>query len=1369
MTRSPNQRSVGHGNQFLRPLASLLTALGLVFGVPLALVLFVGWPLPSEIPTWDGFTEALEQQGITYEVLTNALAVVVWLAWAPLVWAILVEAVAVSRGRAARQVHAWPGAQYLARKLVASAALLATSVGGMRGAAADPLDPLVSLNADNVTVAEAEAPPDAYGPDLRLPPDGLTDPETGDPVEAGGQGWRSGETVAVPDPAGSASGSMGSSSVQTSATSASAVAQPSTSDPEPEIVHMTERGDTFWGLAERYLDSGMRWREIRDHNAGRAVAGGRVLAGNEDHLEEGWRIVIPAESESAPDVAPSKTRDGSGSPGAGSIDGDVDGMVSLQGDPNGGDGQLGDPPGSSNDPSVATVDVQPGDHFWALAERQLEDAWGRPVTADEIAPYWQQLVAANLDDLTSGDPDLVYPGEQFSAPPAPPAPEGSTAVEEPAEPAEPPAQAEEPSADAEAGTADGTATTPGSGDALDSESAPEESDTGATTSPGAAEVEEPPVETEEPPAEAEEPSADAGDASSESSSSGEASPAPGEDTGAVLDSSEELDTGDSSVDAADDDDVADDDESPSIPAVVPFGASAALAGLLLVSLRRRRLARRRLLQPGVVVEPRPEEDARLEREFALGARDVLDTVAATSRGYGAALASNPDLPLVTGMTVSPALDVVVHLAEPAVPEVPFEKGPASDRWELYLDELDLDPEFGPGPDQSVSVLDTPTVVGRTDEGDWVLVDLESIGAVEIDGDVRVASDLVRSIVAELALQPQAERMVDITVVGVDGLSSDVLEQGVVTFDYLDEDLVRRVERVAAETDSLQAHRGAAARAQGLPRDGLFVTVVALGGTTPPDPMLLERLAAAATPGGRGVAVVAVGAIGAGATRVLVDDAGQAHIPHMGVTVNAVQLAPENLQRVEQLLADEPEYYRPAPEEGVPPESWPEWRQWAMDDAPASEDDDWMGSWLSSSNGSVVGDLGNAGDEISGFQTTPPEPVPESVERVDEVDEANEEEAELSAHEVDTAEVEGLDDMAPPDLHVVGEGFEASTGPEPEREPLSLRDEPDWPDPRVRSAAGGPGGPGEATAGLDQDQRRFEASEAGAAESGEASEAAEGGVPAYQQPPWEFCVRIFGDHVVEDPDGEEISFRYGDNPNVPNKNTHRGPELLAYLALSGRAATAEEVRDHMWWDRPVALGTVNKLLYGTRKVLGGADLLSHAQEDPLSRYRLAPTVVTDVQLLTHALEYARAVANRQPSAAVDTLRAHLGAIEAVAFRNSHLGQGLMEWAAAYRVVDMVEQPVVEAALLMSRLSCERGRSGYFDALWAIDQGLRACPFNEALVRVAMEIEALLGNVDAVNHRYLTLATKLARDELEPEPDTSELRARLGGTSRLRSVG
>lgn len=1349
---------------FMRALASLLAALVLVVGVPVALVLAVGWPLPTEIPTWEGFRDALEQQGLTTDVLINALTVVVWLAWLPLTWAILVEAMAAGRGRVARHVHAWPGAQFVARRLVASATLLASSLAGAKPVPAEPLGPLV-IAADDVPPDELPGGPgDHIRLDLSDPGgsvSGVRLPEGNGGGSGGGglrSGWYAGTTFSGAEPGsggdrgaaarvavvgeylgaraygpvGGATGGdrsempdlrvgrdrqvQGSTARHTTVVSSNTTEGQGRGTTTPEVVHVTEKGDTFWGLAERYLSSGLRWREIRDHNVGQAVAPGVTMAPGEDHLQVGWRIVIPGTATSVtqgrvagPTVA--ATSDEGSTPSASDASAEEPGPSATA--------AMGNT--DAQDPNPPAVTIRPGDHFWGLAERRLEAAWGRPVTPEEVAPYWQQMVAANLDNLSSGNPDVIFPGEEFSVPTVPPSPGGPAPRD--------PGRSRGTGAGGDSGRDDGAA--PGDG----------------SPSPEGGTSAEAPVGEPRPDSEV-----------SNESSAAPAAPIP-TTVPAGVDNLEERDT-----EALDDqDELTDEDEDPSLlPVLVPFGASAALAGLLLFALGRRRQSRRRLLKPRQVIEPRSQEDARLEQQFARSAEDLHDTIGAASRAWGAALATNPGLPIVTGLVVSPALDVLVQLATAAEPEVPFEPGPASDRWELYLDELDLDPELGPGPDAAPPVLDTPVVLGRSAEGDWAVIDLESLGALEIDGNRRVASDLVRSIVAELAMQPQADRMVDITVVGVDGLSPDVHEQGVVTFDRLDEDLVRRVERVAAEADAMQPHRGAAARAQGFARDGLFVTVVALGGSGSPDPMLLQRLAAAATPGGRGVAVVAVGSLGPGAARVLVGEDGQGHIPHLGMTVDLAQLGADDLRRVERLLADEPEMW-PSEGDDAVPESWPQWpASWSEPDAADAAPGAWMGVWKDmlqdDASGGAMGvepdvDLDGAAAGLAGTadsyieaeahtapgQTSQPggvgfdEDAPEADLGAGTVPQTGEQ------RDQDVAEADGgmdVDDASAEPEH--GDGGRAMSGTQLQ-------------EPEVRE-------PDLAGFGVEAEQP-----DAGTAEEIASS------APAYEPPAWELCVRVFADHVVETPDGMQVSFKYGQNPDVPNKNAQRGPELVAYLALSGRAATAEEIRDNLWWDRPVALGTVNKLVYGARKVLGGAEYLSHAQEDPLGRYRLSPAIVTDAQLLVHALEHARLAANLDPDAAADVLRRHLATIETVAFRGGHLGQGLMEWASAYRIVDAVEQPVVEASLLLARLSCERGRSGYYDALWAIDQGLRACPFNEALVRMAMEIEALLGNTDAVNHRYLMLATRLARDELEPEPETSDLRARLGGTSRLRSAG
>lgn len=62
------------------------------------------------------------------------------------------------------------------------------------------------------------------------------------------------------------------------------------------------------------------------------------------------------------------------------------------------------------------VVAEPGDHLWKLAERRMTTALGRSPTEAEIAPYWVEVVEANRDRIRSGDPDLIFPGEQIALP-----------------------------------------------------------------------------------------------------------------------------------------------------------------------------------------------------------------------------------------------------------------------------------------------------------------------------------------------------------------------------------------------------------------------------------------------------------------------------------------------------------------------------------------------------------------------------------------------------------------------------------------------------------------------------------------------------------------------------------------------------------------------------------------------------------------------------------------------------------------------------------------------------------------------------------------------------------------------------------------
>ncbi len=67
--------------QLLRGLAALAATAVFTAGIPAGLIRYVGWPLPTRIPTLDEIQLAL-RSGIDPQLLVKTLAVVVWVAWA---------------------------------------------------------------------------------------------------------------------------------------------------------------------------------------------------------------------------------------------------------------------------------------------------------------------------------------------------------------------------------------------------------------------------------------------------------------------------------------------------------------------------------------------------------------------------------------------------------------------------------------------------------------------------------------------------------------------------------------------------------------------------------------------------------------------------------------------------------------------------------------------------------------------------------------------------------------------------------------------------------------------------------------------------------------------------------------------------------------------------------------------------------------------------------------------------------------------------------------------------------------------------------------------------------------------------------------
>lgn len=70
------------------------------------------------------------------------------------------------------------------------------------------------------------------------------------------------------------------------------------------------------------------------------------------------------------------------------------------------------PTGESPEAASDRVTVRPGDHFWKLSAHKLESSG----VASPVGPYWRRVVDANKDNIRSGDPDLIFPGEVIELP-----------------------------------------------------------------------------------------------------------------------------------------------------------------------------------------------------------------------------------------------------------------------------------------------------------------------------------------------------------------------------------------------------------------------------------------------------------------------------------------------------------------------------------------------------------------------------------------------------------------------------------------------------------------------------------------------------------------------------------------------------------------------------------------------------------------------------------------------------------------------------------------------------------------------------------------------------------------------------------------
>ena len=249
----PRRRTPG---DFAKAFFAFFALLGLVVGVPAALAMSVGWPLPHRVPSLD-----MVQQQISVNVFVKILTLVVWLAWAQFTACVLVEVKAAVSGVGlpSRVPGAGPS-QLLARQLIA-AVLLITATAASFAPGLGQHGPQIE-NTHKPTVAAAQ----------QLP------------------GQQQAATVAeAMQQQAAAQAHAAMEAREHGGTEAGATKFYRIHPPEGR------HHDSLWEVAERHLGDGRRYHEIYQLNKDRVQPDGSKLS-EASLIRPGWIMEMPADA-----------------------------------------------------------------------------------------------------------------------------------------------------------------------------------------------------------------------------------------------------------------------------------------------------------------------------------------------------------------------------------------------------------------------------------------------------------------------------------------------------------------------------------------------------------------------------------------------------------------------------------------------------------------------------------------------------------------------------------------------------------------------------------------------------------------------------------------------------------------------------------------------------------------------------------------------------------------------------------------------------------------------------------------------------------------------------------------------------------------
>ena len=793
-----------------------------------------------------------------------------------------------------------------------------------------------------------------------------------------------------------------------------------------------------------------------------------------------------------------------------------------------------------------------------------------------------------------------------------------------------------------------------------------------------------------------------------------------------------------------------------------IGAFAA-AGLLGVLGARRAMQRRRR-RPGQQV-PMPEaEHAQIEAQLKVVAEaeqaDELDVVQRWLARW--AQQSGTTLPELFLVRVS-AQEIALYLMGPAQLPAPFvaaaEDGTV---WTLQSGAIELDADLPSAPWPGL------VTVGQDDTDAQVLLDLERLGTLGIEGDPQLAPQVLDAMAVELATAAWSEN-VQVTLVGVaPGLASVVGGDRVRQIDDLDH-LIRLLQGKAEDTRAALTEQGAANldEAKSMSAEGDWAPEIVLLGLHPDQDQARQINELAAAIPHLGIAAVTTSNPLDAQWVLTLEDERNADLQPTGQHLRPQLVTPEETDQITQVLATAlqqpqdtgktstridpaevlnpskhltavPDPHEPAADqdeertEQIPQVSISAAEERTLDQylIPAEQTEDAQ---------DPAGELDDQDLQPVVEEQTPEETAPQLETTAEQPaqdelgDTPTQDPAELGDTPAEQAPTEGAvepEDDAAPDA--------AGHQQEPEQATRESAEE----DAQDQAPAGQPD-----TAGQEQHAPAATVSQLSAQspkddlerDAAQMLEQKHSGAP---------MIRLLGEMKVVGARGTApIS---ASNGKVSQAQEARCVALAAFLSLHP-GATAEQVHAAFWPNaRPegsAASSNRNKLATHTRRLLGQAEdgTVYFPAVTTTEGYRLDESVLTDWQV------FQELVGPDPVTASTPSLLAAMQLVRGEPF--AHAKPRNIAWAD--ELVQQMTQRICDAAHELVARSLASGNTEH--ARLAARAARAVDPANEAAWRDAMLAEAAAGRRDEVARLVEGLHAYLEdfEDGLEPEEETAEL--------------